>query len=88
MGGRGWAGLGFEKASKRERRKSEREKGSVETEKKEQIPFNEKTGGLERQKRSNKCKACDKKALKTQVNCVEIYKIILYTVEPRRGKHR
>lgn len=70
-------GLGFEKGkNKRERRKSEREKCPVETEKKEQIPFNEKIGGLERQKRRDKCEACDKKALKTlQVNHVEIYTI-------------
>lgn len=70
-------GLAFEKGqNKRERRKSERGKCSVETEKKEQISFNEKIGGLERQKRRDKCKACNKKALKTlQVNHVEIYTI-------------
>lgn len=56
-------GLGFEKGqNKRERRKSEREKWSVETEKKEQTPFNEKIGGLKRQKRRDICKACDKKS--------------------------
>lgn len=58
-----WGRLGFEEGlNKRERRKSEREKWSVETERKEQIPFNEKIGALERQRRRDKCKACDKKS--------------------------
>lgn len=39
--------------------------GPLKIGKKVQIPINEKIAGLEKQKRRDKCKACDKKALKT-----------------------